>query len=113
MAIRARGTASALLGLGLLVAGCASFEGARLYARGTDALDRGELGPAIAALERAATLVPEASEVHNHLGLAYARSGREGDALREFERAVELDCDNEAARHNLVAAQRRTGRGDP
>lgn len=113
MAIRARGTALGLSVLGLLVAGCASLEGARLYARGTDALERGELDPAIAALERAATLVPEASEVHNHLGLAYARSGREGQALREFERAVELDCDNDAARHNLAAAQLRAERGDP
>jgi Flp pilus assembly protein TadD len=113
MAIRVRGTAPLLLGIGLLAAGCASLEGARLYARGSDALERGELGPAIADLERAATLVPEASEVHNHLGLAYARSGREGDALREFERAVELDCDNQAAQHNLAAAQRRAGRGDP
>lgn len=113
MSIRGRSIARVLSVLGLLVAGCASLEGARLYARGTDALERGELGPAIAALERAATLVPEASEVHNHLGLAYARSGREGEALREFDRAVELDCDNDAARHNLDAAQLRAERGDP
>jgi len=113
MVIRARATALVLPVLGLLAAGCASLEGARLYARGTDALERGELGPAIVALERAASLVPEASEVHNHLGLAYARSGREGEALRQFERAVELDCDNEAALHNLAAAQRRAERGGP
>jgi Flp pilus assembly protein TadD len=97
----------AALVLGLLLSGCASLEGAKLYARGTDALERGELPAAIADLERAAVLVPEASEVHNHLGLAYARAGREGEALREFERAVEIDCDNEAARHNLAAAERR------
>jgi len=99
--------------LGLLLAGCASLEGAKLYARGTDALERGELPAAIADLERAAALVPEASEVHNHLGLAYARAGREGEALREFERAVEIDCDNEAARHNLAAAERRAAREAP
>jgi Flp pilus assembly protein TadD len=96
-----------------LLAGCASFEGARLYARGTEALDRGELGAAIADLERAAALVPDASEVHNHLGLAYARAGREEEALREFERAVEIDCENEAAQHNLAAARGRASRGAP
>jgi Flp pilus assembly protein TadD len=107
-----RAPATALV-LGLLLAGCASFEGARLYARGTEALDRGELGAAIADLERAAALVPEASEVHNHLGLAYARAGREDEALREFERAVEVDCDNEAAQGNLAAARRRASREAP
>jgi Flp pilus assembly protein TadD len=110
--LRTRPRGAALV-LACLLAGCASFQGARLYARGTDALDRGQLAAAIADLERAATLVPEASEVRNHLGLAYARAGREADALREFERAVELDCDNEAARRNLAAAQRRAGLEDP
>jgi Flp pilus assembly protein TadD len=96
-----------------LLVGCTSLQGARLYARGSEALERGDVPAAVADLERAAALVPEASEVHNHLGLAYARAGREGDALREFERALELDCDNEAARHNLAAAQRRAAREDP
>jgi Flp pilus assembly protein TadD len=108
--LHARG---AVFVLGLLLAGCASLEGANLYARGTAALGRGELPAAIADLERAAALVPEASEVHNHLGLAYTRAGREGEALREFERAVAIDCDNEAARHNLAAAERRASREAP
>ena len=108
--LRALGTAFVL---GLCLAGCASLEGAQLYARGSAALERGELPAAIADLERAAALVPEASEVHNHLGLAYARAGREDEALREFERAVEIDCDNEAARHNLAAAERRASREAP
>ena len=109
MAIRAGSTA---LVLGLLLAGCASYEAARLYARGSEALERGEVAAAMADLERAAVLVPEASEVHNHLGLAYARAGREAEAFREFERALELDCDNEAARHNLAAAPHRAARED-
>jgi len=108
--MRIRVLAAALMGL---LAGCTSLEGAKLYARGSAAFERGELGAAIADLERAAALVPEASEVHNHLGLAYARAGREGEALREFERAVEIDCDNEAARHNLAAAERRAAREAP
>jgi len=87
------------------VPGCASLEGARLYARGSDALARGEPERAVADLERAAGLLPQASEVQNHLGLAHARAGHEERALAAFRRAVDLDCDNGAARHNLRAAE--------
>ena len=86
--------------------GCASLDGWRLYVSGTEALDAGQPTRAVADLERAATLVPEASEIQNHLGLAYAAAGRDADALRAFERAVELDCDNQAAVANLEASRR-------
>jgi Flp pilus assembly protein TadD len=107
----ARAAIAALL---LLVAGgCASLEAARLYTRGTDALDRGDVASAVVALERAAALEPEASEIQNHLGLAYAAAGRPGDALLAWRRAVELDCDNSAAAHNLAAAEARPREGAP
>jgi Flp pilus assembly protein TadD len=98
--------------LGGATAGCATWQGARLYRSGSAALDRGETGRAIDELERAAELVPRASEVQNHLGLAYQQAGREADARRAFARAVELDCDNEAARENLALAELRE-RGEP
>jgi Flp pilus assembly protein TadD len=104
-------TERCLAGLGVLLflclfgLGCASLRGARLYASGSDALERGEVEVAIERLERAAALVPHASEIQNHLGLAYARAGRPDDARRAFTRAVELDCRNAAARHNLKAAR--------
>ena len=85
--------------------GCSSLQGARLYASGTEALDRGDTPRAVADLEAAATLLPEASEIHNHLGLAYAEAGREEEAVAAFARAVALDCDNRAAQHNLRAAE--------
>lgn len=85
--------------------GCASFRGARLYSSGTEALDRGDVARAVADLERAAELVPHASEIQNHLGLAYAAGGRDREALLAFRRAVELDCGNLAARRNLQAAE--------
>lgn len=91
-----------------LALACATFEGARLYQSGSAALDRGDTAQAIADLERAAERVPHASEVHNHLGIAYAQAGRHDHALRAFERAVELDCDNAAAQTNLRAARART-----
>ena len=112
----ARGAATvvlvaALLG-GLQLVACAGFEGARLYQSGTRALDRGEPVRAVSDLERAAELVPEASEVQNHLGLAYAAAGRDDDARRAFQRAVDLDCDNHAALENLLVTQRKTAAGE-
>ena len=104
------------IALAALVAGgpaCASLEGARLYGSGTEALARGETGRAIADLERAVVRVPHASEIHNHLGLAYEADGRLNDAAREFERAVDLDCDNRAAAENLAAAQRALAEWGP
>ncbi len=101
-------TLAALLLLG--AAGCgtgpaASWQGARLYASGTGALERGETQRAIRELERAAALVPHASEIQNHLGAAYAAAGRDAEALAAFQRAVDLDCDNAAAQRNLEAAR--------
>ena len=97
------------LGLCLLV-GCASFgrtlEGAELYEEGTQLLSAGDATAAVTALERAAALVPHASEIQNHLGLAYAAEGRDDEAERAFERALELDCDNLAAEHNLARLTR-------
>ena len=72
-----------------------------MYQSGTHALDRGDSTEAIAELERAAELLPEASEVQNHLGLAYQAAGRKSDAEFAFRRAVELDCGNAAAVENL------------
>jgi Flp pilus assembly protein TadD len=97
--------ALALLLSAALALGCATWRGARLYASGSEALERGETARAVADLEQAAQLVPHASEVQNHLGLAYAAAGRPDDARHAFERAVELDCDNEAAARNLHRAQ--------
>ena len=103
-----RGFAAVALALIVCVGGCSAFQAARLYQRGSGALERGEVERAVADLERAATLAPHASEIQNHLGLAYAASGREEDALRAFQRAVELDCDNRQALRNLAAAERGT-----
>ncbi len=91
----------------LLLGGCASHRGALLYKTGTEALDSGDSELAIARLKQAAELVPQASEIQNHLGLAYAASGRDRRALHAFRRAVELDCDNAAAVENLAAAEAR------
>jgi Flp pilus assembly protein TadD len=99
--------ARALL-LGALLLGCGGIEGARLYRDGTRSLERGDAESAVRSLELAAERAPDASEVQNHLGIAYLAAGRRDDALRAFERAIALDCDNAAARRNLAVL-----RGDP
>lgn len=96
-----------VLGLALLLAGCASFDATRAFHNGTNALERGEHERAVAELERAAALVPDSSAVQNHLGIAYEASGRPEDARRAYERAVELSCENEAAQRNLRAIRAR------
>jgi len=78
-----------------------SIRGARHYAEGSEALERGESTRAIAELERAAHFVPRASEIQNHLGLAYWAGGQVERARLAFEHAVDLDCDNRAAQRNL------------
>jgi Flp pilus assembly protein TadD len=87
------------------VAGCASWRAAGLYQRGTQALERGDSLQAVGLFEEAARLVPEASEVQNHLGLAQLAAGQDDLALESFERATQLDCDNAAARDNLARLQ--------
>ncbi|MFO0691352.1 MAG: tetratricopeptide repeat protein [Myxococcota bacterium] len=113
----AGGAATLLLLAALAVVGCGgsppvrAVRAARYYAAGTQALERGETRGAIDALERAADLMPNASEIHNHLGLAYWSDGREAAALRELERAVELDCENDAALGNLARLRARMAGG--
>ena len=97
----------AILGalLVLFSSGCTTYRAARLFQSGSAALDRGDLPVAVADLERAALLAPQASEIQNHLGIAYTESGSHAAALAAYQRAVELDCDNAAAQHNLRLAQ--------
>jgi len=101
----------AAISLPVLETGCEStpiraIRGARHYAAGTEALNRSDDDLAIAELEQAAELVPQASEVQNHLGLAYWSDGRPQEARVAFEKAVELDCDNDVARANLERLMR-------
>jgi Flp pilus assembly protein TadD len=90
-----------MLGVVVGLVGCSAWRGARLYQSGTAALDRGQIEVALAELSQAVRLVPQASEIHNHLGIAQLEAGRIELARESFERAVELDCDNQAASENL------------
>ena len=90
-----------MLALAVSLVGCATWRGARLYRSGSAALDRGEIQVARVDLSQAARLVPQASEIYNHLGIAQLESGALELARASFERAVQLDCDNQAASANL------------
>ena len=101
-----------LLIVASLTVACATVDATRLFRSGTAALDRGDPPAAVRDLEAAAQLLPDSSAVHNHLGLAYAAALRPDDALREFERAVAIDCDNQAAQANLRGARTRALAGN-
>ncbi len=110
------GSLSGLFVLTLLVlslSGCASFRAAQFYQSGTRALDRGDPEAAIRDFEAAEALAPEASEIQNHLGLAYRDAGRPVEARAAFARAVELDCENDAAQRNLDASRRASSARKP
>ncbi|MCH2186483.1 hypothetical protein MK280_11500 [Myxococcota bacterium] len=85
----------------LSAVGCEGLRGARLYAAGSQALNRGDTDQAIQDLEAASRLAPNRSDVFNHLGLAYQQAGRPAPARSAFERAIDLDCTNQAAQENL------------
>jgi Flp pilus assembly protein TadD len=106
------GLAVAVATSAIAASGCEStpiraFRGARHYAAGTEALERNDDARAVAELEQAALLVPHASEIQNHLGLAYWSDGRPQSAQVAFAKAIELDCDNDAARANLERLMRQ------
>ena len=88
-----------------------AFRGAQHYAAGSESLERGDSARALEELSRAAELVPQASEVQNHLGLAYWANGRPEEARIAFDRAIKLDCDNTAARQNRRALEEGTAHG--
>ncbi|MFK7896936.1 MAG: tetratricopeptide repeat protein [Myxococcota bacterium] len=105
----------------LLMSGCAglteaqrAWQGSRLYSEGTQSLEAGDAAGAVDSLSRAAALVPHASEIQNHLGLAYWALGERAEAESAFDQALELDCENEAARQNRsgLLAERSEGRSE-
>ncbi len=98
-----------LLAFALGLWGCASLEAADWAERGSRAIDQGRFDQAIADLERAVALAPEAAPLHNNLGVAYLAAGRAGEARQAFEQAVALDCDHEPAQRNLRSLGPPTG----
>jgi Flp pilus assembly protein TadD len=65
-------------------------------------LSRLDLQGAVSSLEAAVRADPKQSQGHNMLGAAFTRTGREREALEQFETALHFDTGNVNARYNLV-----------
>ena len=78
---------------------------------GLDLLDSGDLARALALLQQASALAPDASEIRYHFGLVLAKSGDKRGARRELERLLAAPGEFAAprrrhrpARHAMSAA---------
>jgi tetratricopeptide (TPR) repeat protein len=103
-----RRTAILLLALVLLL----SARGARAdlldaaWKRGNDAYLHGDLAGAIAAYEQLDRQNVASRDLYYNLGVAHFRQGSLGRAIWSFERALEIDADDEDARFNLGQARK-------
>jgi len=74
-----------------------------LIQRGERFLAMGNLDAALVAYRKVTVFYPEtreASEAHNDMGVAYARKGQAGEAIREYERSLSIN-DYPLAKFNL------------
>ncbi|MGO9873830.1 MAG: tetratricopeptide repeat protein [Acidimicrobiia bacterium] len=76
---------------------------------GTQLLAGGNVHAAVVALERARRLEPEKGSVRETLARAYYRSGRFGNAEREFRAALDLEPVNDYAHYGLGLCLLRAG----
>jgi tetratricopeptide (TPR) repeat protein len=75
-------------------------------------LSRLNAAGAVSALETAVGAEPGRADAHNMLGLAFQFVGRAAEAAAEFEAALRLRPDYDAARFNLANAQIKAGKLD-
>ena len=79
---------------------------------GTVHLQQHQDQQALPSLERAVSLAPAESDLHNNLGIAFLNLGRLDEALACFRRAVRLRPSSALARSNLGGALEALGRLD-
>lgn len=82
------------------------------FAYGWSARFASEWSIAEDALRRCVQLAPDEAMWHNNLGVLLLDVGRYAEALREFERTLELDPANRFAPNNIPGALHRLGRTD-
>jgi len=68
-------------------------EGAKEFAQGFDAFNRGDNAAAAAFFEAALVKAPEMPEIHVNLAIAYLRLDRKTDAVNQLQEAVKLAPD--------------------
>jgi tetratricopeptide (TPR) repeat protein len=76
------------------------------WRRGNDAYFRGDYPAAVAAYEQLDRQGVVSRDLYYNLGVAYFRQGSLGRAVWSFERAVDLDPEDEDARFNLVQTRK-------
>jgi tetratricopeptide (TPR) repeat protein len=72
------------------------------YFQGLKAEKDGNLDEAITLIEKALTFGPDYAQARNHLGQLYDRKGREEDALKQFQIAVNINLNYAEAYDNLA-----------
>lgn len=82
---------------------------AELNRRAIALIDAGKHAEAENLLRDALIKHPDASDLHNQLGLALKRQGRAAEALAEYEKALALKPDNFVAMNNLAGALEAAG----
>ena len=76
------------------------------WKRGNDAYFRGDFAAAIAAYEQLDHQSVVSHDLYYNLGVAHFRQGSLGRAIWSFERALNVDPDDEDARFNLAQARK-------
>ena len=72
------------------------------YFQGLKAEKEGDLDEAITLIEKALEFGPDYAQARNHLGQLYDRKGREEDALKQFQIAVNINLNYAEAYDNLA-----------
>src|SRR5271165_4336617 len=76
---------------------------------GNALLQKGQLGEAIAQLQRALQIYPDYADGHYNLGVAFVREGKLDDAIAQYQKALEINPNYAEAHGNLGAAFFREG----
>jgi len=68
---------------------------------GNALLQKGQLGEAIAQLQRALQIYPDYADGHYNLGVAFVREGKLDDAIAQYQKALEINPNYAEAHNNL------------
>lgn len=82
----------------------------RLFARGLELHQAGDILGAIDAYKSALTILPDRADARSNLGAAYVRLGQYDEAIAQYEAALKADALNNAVRLNLALAYYKSAR---
>ena len=82
----------------------------RLFARGLELHQAGDILGAIDAYKAALAIAPARADALSNLGAAYVRLGQYDDGIRQYEAALQVDALNTAVRLNLALAYYKSAR---